>query len=132
MTVTGVSKVYETSPVDGPGGPYLNAAVRTLTTRHVGALLSGLRGIELRMGRTQFPATRNAPRVIDLDLLLYGSLVRRTRSLTVPHRRLHQRKFAIRPLLDLDPALVHPGSRRPVRSFLAGLPRSQRIRRVRA
>lgn len=132
VSVTGVSQVYETSPVGGePAGPYLNAAVRVLTTRAAGPLLTGLLGIEKRMGRKRAGVKRNAPRVIDLDLLLHGRTIRQSLQLSVPHPRLHLRKFALKPLLDLDPDLIHPKSHRSLRSVLAGLPSSQKIRPVR-
>jgi 2-amino-4-hydroxy-6-hydroxymethyldihydropteridine diphosphokinase len=75
------------------------------------------------------PASRNAPRTLDLDLLLYGALRMRTRNLTVPHPRMHERAFVLRPLADVAPAQTIPG-RGLARRFLPAV-RSQRIARTR-
>jgi 2-amino-4-hydroxy-6-hydroxymethyldihydropteridine diphosphokinase len=71
------------------------------------ALLSALQAIELRHGRER-PFV-NAPRTLDLDLLLFGDQIVDLDRLVVPHPRLHQRAFVLRPLLELDPALLAPG-----------------------
>ncbi len=133
VTVAGVSRIYESSPVGGPSQPaYLNAAVRVRTGLRPAALVGRLLAAERVLGRSRRGAGRNRPRVIDLDLLLHGDSIIKTPRVTVPHPRLHRRKFALKPVLDLDATVVHPGFRRPLKSFLRGLPTSQKLRVSRA
>ena len=103
-----VSPVYETDPI-GPGeqGPYLNAVARLETTLAPEALLARLLAIERVAGRERGPE-RNAPRTLDLDLLLYGDHCIETPDLQVPHPRMCERPFVLEPLRDLAPELVHP------------------------
>jgi 2-amino-4-hydroxy-6-hydroxymethyldihydropteridine diphosphokinase len=109
VRVDGVSALYE-SPPQPPAPPpaYLNAAARVETALEPEALLAYLKQIEHDLGRR--PATRWAPRPIDLDIALYGDRVFETDSLQIPHPRLAQRAFVLRPLLDLDPDLTHPAA----------------------
>ena len=119
-TVEAVSPVYETDPVgyaDQP--PFLNAVVRLVTDLEPEPLLDRLLAVEADLGRVRsFP---NAPRTLDLDLLLYGDLVLDTDALTLPHPRLHERAFVLVPLADLAPTLVHPRLGCSVAEHLAGL-----------
>ena len=107
VRVVAVSALYE-SPPQPPAPPpaYLNAAARVETELEPEALLSYLKQIERDLGRT--PAGRWAPRPIDLDVVLYDDRVFESESLQVPHPRLVERAFVLRPLLDLDPDLAHP------------------------
>jgi 2-amino-4-hydroxy-6-hydroxymethyldihydropteridine diphosphokinase len=82
-------------------------------------LLGVLLGIELQLGRTR-EGPRFGPRVVDLDLLVYGDAELDEPGLTVPHPRLHERRFALEPLAELAPGLVVPG-RGPVGELLRGL-----------
>jgi 2-amino-4-hydroxy-6-hydroxymethyldihydropteridine diphosphokinase len=108
VEVEALSPVYETAPVGGPPqGPYLNAVVALRTALAPRALLERLLAIEARAGRERGPL-RDAPRHLDLDLLLYDDLVLAEPGLVVPHPRLHERAFALEPLRDLAPDLVHP------------------------
>ncbi|NDY91704.1 2-amino-4-hydroxy-6-hydroxymethyldihydropteridine diphosphokinase [Ideonella livida] len=101
------SAFYRTAPV-GAGGPdYLNAVARIRTTLPSLALLHALQRIELDHGRERpYP---NAPRTLDLDLLMHGQQVLNTVELTLPHPRLAERAFVLVPLLSLDPTLQAPG-----------------------
>jgi 2-amino-4-hydroxy-6-hydroxymethyldihydropteridine diphosphokinase len=116
------SKVYETSPVDCPEGsaPFLNAVMEITSSLDPEELLQRLQAIEQELGR---PAehSRNAPRTIDLDLLYCGDLVRDEPAFTLPHPRIAQRLFVLRPLCDIRPDLVLPGSNLTVRNLLAAL-----------
>jgi len=102
------SPLYETQPVGPPGqGPYLNAVAALRTTLGPRALLERCLAIEDEAGRKRGPV-RNAPRVLDLDLLLYADRRVDEPGLTVPHPRLHERGFVLEPLRDVAPHLVHP------------------------
>jgi 2-amino-4-hydroxy-6-hydroxymethyldihydropteridine diphosphokinase len=93
------------------------------------ALLARLLAIEQRQHRRRMPGVRNAPRTLDLDLLLFGRRRMRVEALAVPHPRMHERAFVLRPLADLAPFAVIPG-RGAVRSLLRGVA-GQRIARSR-
>ncbi len=101
MTVVRVSSIHETEPVDAPWGsrPFLNMVVAGFTTIGPEALLSRLHEIEARLGRVR--TARNAPRTIDLDLILHSANVRRSRELTLPHPRYLERGFVMTPLREL-------------------------------
>ena len=107
IDVVGVSEIRETEPV-GPveQGPFLNGAVRVETDLPPRDLLELLLAIEQEMGRVR--RERFGPRTIDLDLLVYGDETVDEPGLTVPHRRLGERRFALEPLADLDPGLTIP------------------------
>ncbi len=103
-----VSSLYETRPVGGPPqGAYLNAAAQLCTSLAPRALLLRLLAIEREAGRLR-SAERNAPRTLDLDLLLYGDRVIDEPDLCVPHPRLCERGFALEPLAELAPLRLHP------------------------
>lgn len=113
-----VSPLYGSAPVDAGGPDYLNAVAELTTTLAPDALLGALQAIELSAGRER--PYRNAPRTLDLDLLLHGNTRLDTPVLTLPHPRLHQRAFVLLPLTELAPALVLPG-RGTVADWLPGV-----------
>jgi 2-amino-4-hydroxy-6-hydroxymethyldihydropteridine diphosphokinase len=121
VTVSGMSPVYETAPVGGPPGqgPYLNAVAELQTDLPADALLDVLLEVERGLGRVR--TEKHGQRTIDLDLLLYDDLVRDDPHLTLPHPRLHQRLFVLRPLADLAPSVVHPVLKRSAAELLADL-----------
>ncbi len=104
------SRVYLTSPVDCPPGsePFLNAVIEAELTGTPAALLRDLRACEEGLGR---PARvkRNAPRVIDLDLLYAGDFRVETEDLVLPHPRIAERRFVLAPLAEIRPGLILPG-----------------------
>jgi len=102
-----VSSLYRTAPIDSSGDDYVNAVARLSTSLPAQQLLEALFGIEQAHGRER--PYFNAPRTLDLDLLLYGDEQIATATLTVPHPRMHQRAFVLMPLLELAPELVLPG-----------------------
>lgn len=130
VDVQRVSSLYRSAPVDAGGPDFTNAAARVETTRTPQALLDELLAIEAKLGRVR--SHRNAPRTIDLDLLLAcderGAIVVDTPTLTLPHPRLASRAFALAPLAELDPALQVPGIG-PVGTLLDACT-GQRIERI--
>lgn len=94
---------YRTAPVDSSGPDYVNTVARFSCTLEPEALLDRLQEIEQEHGRTRL--YRNAPRTLDLDLLLYGQEQIHTERLIVPHPRMHERAFVLVPLADLAPEL---------------------------
>ena len=121
IEVVAVSMLRETDPVGYEDQPrFLNGAVELRTTLTAAELLERLLAIERSLGRVRGAGPRFGPRVIDLDLLLHGDEILEEPGLQVPHPRLHERRFALEPLAELDPALEIPG-RGPVQALLAGL-----------
>ncbi len=127
-----VSANYVSAPIGAPEPQpdYVNAVALVATELPPRALLRALLAIERRQHRHREQGRRNAPRTLDLDLLLYGRRRMRVRHLTVPHPRMHERAFVLRPLADIAPTLTIPG-RGAVKSLLASVS-GQRIRRTRS
>jgi len=132
VRVTRASNVYETAPRDMLEQPwFLNQVVEVETTRSARSLLDLLLSIEKEMGRWR--ATLKGPRLIDLDLLIYGEEVIKEPGLEVPHPRISERRFVLEPLAELAPDLQVPSEikiRRTVRELLEEV-RGQAVRRVR-
>ena len=101
-----VSSLYRTRPVDAEGPDYLNAVALLTTSLEPQALLGLLQGLEQQAGRER--PYRNAPRTLDLDLLLHGQRELNTDHLTLPHPRMHQRRFVLEPLAEIAPDLQVP------------------------
>ncbi|KFI06046.1 2-amino-4-hydroxy-6-hydroxymethyldihydropteridine diphosphokinase [Massilia sp. BSC265] len=101
------SGLYRTAPVDSSGPDYINAVACIDTSFDPHQLLAALQDIEQAHGRER--PYRNAPRTLDLDLLLYGDQQIATDTLTVPHPRMHERGFVMAPLGEIAPDLVIPG-----------------------
>lgn len=124
VRVTQVATILETEPVGGPPqGPYLNTVVELETGESPEALLTALQAIERQHGRVP-SGERWGPRPLDLDLLLYDDLVMEQPALTIPHPRLHERRFVLEPLAQLAPELVHPVLRQPIAQLLEQFDRS--------
>jgi 2-amino-4-hydroxy-6-hydroxymethyldihydropteridine diphosphokinase len=120
VDVVAVSSLRETEPwgpVEQP--PFLNGAAAVETTRGPRELLELLLAVEHRLGRVR-AGERFGPRTIDLDLLLYDDVEFEEPGLTLPHPRLHERRFALEPLAELAPDAVVPG-RGPVSELLSAL-----------
>lgn len=109
IEVVASSELRETEPVGVVDQPaFLNGAVAVETSLSARELLDSLLRVELLLGRAR-DGERWGPRTVDLDLLVYGDEVVDEPGLHVPHPRLHERRFALEPLAELDPALVVPG-----------------------
>jgi len=111
-----LSSLYRSAPVDAAGPDYLNAVAELRTALAPAALLAAMQAIELRHGRDR--PYRNAPRTLDLDLLLYGELERDDPALRLPHPRMHERAFVLVPLAEIDATVRIPG-RAPLADLLA-------------
>jgi 2-amino-4-hydroxy-6-hydroxymethyldihydropteridine diphosphokinase len=122
------SSLYRSSPLGCAAQPdFVNAAAAIETELSATALLEALLAIEARCGRTRdFP---NAPRTLDLDLLLYGDRVIAEPGLLVPHARMHERAFVLVPLAEIAPGAIVPG-KGPVDALLAAC-REQKVERIR-
>ena len=107
VTVGRVSRLLETEAVGVPGPLFLNGAFEARTTLEALEFLRVLQEAEARAGRTR--GVRWGPRTLDLDLLLFGRYVIRGPDLTVPHPRLHEREFVLRPLAEIAPQVMVPG-----------------------
>jgi 2-amino-4-hydroxy-6-hydroxymethyldihydropteridine diphosphokinase len=108
VKIEAISSLYETEPAYRDDQPrYLNAALRGRTLLEPPVLLAFLKRIERDLGRAAGP--RFGPRVIDLDILLYGELVLDSDELAIPHPRMAERPFVLVPLAEIAPRLVPPG-----------------------
>ena len=121
-----VSSIYDTEPVGNPDQPrFLNMVCRVNTSLEPLALLTLVKGIELKLGRRS--TTINAPRIIDIDILFYGDQVVSTSKVIIPHPRLTERAFVLVPLAEIAPDLKHPVSGQTVREMLKGITETQGV-----
>lgn len=104
VTLVRRSALYASAPLDSSGPDYVNAVVEVLTQLSAPQLLAALQRLEVQAGRER--PFRNAPRTLDLDLLLYGEARMDSPALVVPHPRMLQRAFVLRPLADIAPSRV--------------------------
>jgi 2-amino-4-hydroxy-6-hydroxymethyldihydropteridine diphosphokinase len=127
------SSLWQTTPVDCPPGspPFLNAVVGLLPPKNETpeSLLEKMQDIEKAFGRT--PKTvLNEPRVLDLDLIAFGTETRNSPKLMLPHPRAHLRRFVLQPLSEIAPELVLPGQVKTVAELLAALPAGETVTRI--
>ncbi len=121
MIITNKSEVYETDPQYVLNqAKFFNAVLCGYTEFEPFDVLKKLKKLETSLGRVDGP--RNGPRLIDLDLLYYGRRCISTDTLTVPHPRIQERYFVLRPLLDIAPNLKHPISGKTVKQLIRELP----------
>ncbi len=120
--VVQLATIYETKPVGGlPQPEFLNTVVELETSHGPHELLDIVKRIERQLGRVP-TAQQWGPRVIDLDILLYGDRIMREPNLVIPHARLHERRFVLEPLAQLAPALTHPVLGQTIAQLLNRLP----------
>ncbi len=112
------SPLYQTSPVDFEDQDwFVNGALKLETTLTPLELLQALKGIERKAGREKAPV-RFGPRILDMDIVLYGSQIVHSPELIIPHPRMHKRGFVLQPLCDIDPDIIHPVSGKSLRYLL--------------
>ena len=127
--VVAVSCFYETEPVELTAQPwFLNCAVKLDTEKMPRQLISGILALEQGMGRQR--KQKKGPRIIDIDILLFGSSIIEIPSLTVPHPKMHERRFVLEPLAEIAPDARHPVFRRTVRELRDALPPGQTVRKL--
>ena len=114
----GIASLYRSAPVGGPPGQnhYLNSVLRVFSALPPSELLQTALRVEQRLGRVR--AERDGPRVIDIDLLLFDDVLLDQPGLTLPHPRLHERRFVLEPLCELAARVIHPAFELSVRSLL--------------
>ena len=118
--VIATSPFYETAPYGNEAQPdFLNGVVKVATSLEPKALLVVLKEIEETMGRGE--GTRWGPRLIDLDILFYDTLVLRHNGLRIPHPGVHQRWFVLKPMSDIEPDYEHPVLKKTIRQLLEEL-----------
>jgi len=127
-SVIAVSSFYETEPVDVAAQPwFLNCALKFETEKMPRQLMSAILTLEQSMGRQR--RQNKGPRTIDIDVLLFGSSVIEIPSLTVPHPRMHQRRFVLEPLAEIAPEARHPVFKRTMRELRDALPVGQTVKK---
>ncbi len=125
------SPLYESAPWGMPAQrPFVNAVIEVRSSLGPMGLLEFLKGLERRLGRRR--STRWGPRVIDLDLLFFGRRIQNTPRLTLPHPRLQERAFVLRPMTDMAPDLLHPVLLRSMRALLHGLRSGYDLKRAKS
>ena len=127
--VAAVSSFYETEPIELAAQPwFLNCAVKLDTEKMPKQLMSGILDLEQEMGRRR--QQKKGPRIIDIDILLFGNSIIETKGLTIPHPAMHQRRFVLEPLAEIAPEVRHPIFKRTVRELRDALPPGQAVRRI--
>jgi 2-amino-4-hydroxy-6-hydroxymethyldihydropteridine diphosphokinase len=127
--VEAISSFYETEPVEFTSQPwFVNCAVKLTTKKMPKQLLSAVLAIEQRMGRRR--TQKKGPRVIDVDILLFGTSVIETSGLTIPHPAMQERRFVLEPLAEIAPEVRHPVFKRTIRELLDSLPAGQAVRKI--
>jgi 2-amino-4-hydroxy-6-hydroxymethyldihydropteridine diphosphokinase len=130
-TVTRESSVYETEPVEFTEQPeFLNCVVEVETTLTAEQLLAGILAIERAMGRDRTAQVAKGPRVIDIDILLFGDAVVSSPELVIPHPAMHLRRFVLAPLAEIAGGVRHPVLQRTIGELLQELPPGQAVRRL--
>jgi len=125
--ITGQSPFYRTEPVDYKDQDwFVNAVVRIKTSLSPDELLKEINSIEINAGRVR-NNVRFGPRTLDMDILFYDDLILNSSCLTLPHPRMHKRRFVLQPLCDIEPDILHPVFKTDVKNLLKKLDGEQEI-----
>ncbi|MBV9180107.1 MAG: 2-amino-4-hydroxy-6-hydroxymethyldihydropteridine diphosphokinase [Acidobacteria bacterium] len=128
-TIVRVSSFYETEPLELVSQPwFLNCAVKLDTEKMPRQLISGILNLERSLGRQRIEA--KGPRTIDIDVLLFGTSIIDLPALSVPHPRLHERRFVLEPMVEIAPDARHPVLRRTMRELRDALPQGQKVKKI--
>jgi 2-amino-4-hydroxy-6-hydroxymethyldihydropteridine diphosphokinase len=128
-TVCAVSSIYETEPVEAPEQPqFLNCVIGLATTEPPQRLLSSILAIERAMGRER--KEDKGPRIIDIDIVLFGDSILDTSELTLPHPAMYRRRFVLEPLAEIAPWVRHPLLQKTIRQLRDELPEGQAVRKI--
>lgn len=127
--VLAVSSLYESDPVGVKNQPkFTNAVLKAETELDPFELLDFLKAVEKEIGRKK--TDKWGPRVIDLDIILYGNLVVNAGSLMIPHPEAHERRFVLEPLLEIEPEAAHPATGSPLKEALERIGGSQAVSKI--
>lgn len=127
--VGAVSSLYETEPVEFTEQPeFLNCAAELDTSLTPGQLMKKLLEVEGAMGRQRLQ--KKGPRIIDIDILLFGDEVVDGPALRIPHPAIQERRFVLEPLAEIAPGLIHPVLKKTIRELLAELPAGQTVAKL--
>lgn len=127
--IIAVSSIYETEPVEFTAQPwFLNCVAKLDTEKMPKQLLTAILKVEQSMGRRR--QQKKGPRIIDMDILLFGNSTIDAEGLTIPHPSLHERRFVLEPLVEIESGLRHPILKRTVWELLSELPAGQAVRRI--
>mgnify|MGYP002402742187 CR=1 FL=1 len=127
--VVAVSSLYETEPVEFTAQAwFLNCAVALDTRKTPPELLQSILAIEQQMGRRR--TQEKGPRIIDIDILLFGNLIVDDSGLTIPHPAMHERRFVLEPLAEIAPDILHPLFKRTIQQLREALPAGQAVRKM--
>jgi 2-amino-4-hydroxy-6-hydroxymethyldihydropteridine diphosphokinase len=126
--IVAVSSFYETEPVEFTEQPwFLNCAVALETALSPQQLITSLLAIEKAMGRKR--AQKKGPRIIDIDILLFGDTILDSAKVTIPHPAMDKRRFVLEPLAEIAPYVLHPVRKKTIRELCDALPEGQIVRK---
>ena len=127
--VVAISSLYETEPVELTEQPwFLNCALALNTDKTPQQLLAGILDIEQQLGRRRMQ--KKGPRIIDIDILLFGNAIVENAGLTIPHPAMQDRRFVLEPLAEIAPDVSHPVLKQTIRDLRDALPPGQAVRKM--